>query len=111
MVTSGVIGPFIVGVICVVLGISNRKGNISTLHSYHRNRVAEEDRIPFGKKVGLGTIIIGCAVMVFSVLTGLVSLTGNEVFAVIGTVVLIAGLAVGLAIAFAAMIKYNKGIF
>jgi hypothetical protein len=72
--------------------------------------VAAEDQIPFGKKVGLGTIIIGCAIMAFSVLTGAATLTENEVFTVIGTVVLIAGLAVGLAIAFAAMIKYNKGI-
>jgi hypothetical protein len=49
----------LVGIVCIVLGISNMKGNISSLHSYHRSRVSEEDRIPFGKKVGLGTIIIG----------------------------------------------------
>ena len=43
----------LVGVVCIVLGISNMKGNISSLHSYHRSRVSEEDRIPFGRMVGL----------------------------------------------------------
>ena len=42
----------LVGVVCIVLGISNMKGNISSLHSYHRNRVSEEDRIPFCKNSG-----------------------------------------------------------
>ena len=53
----------LVGIVCIVLGVSNMKGNISSLHSYHRNRVSEEDRIPFGKKVGLGTIIIGVGII------------------------------------------------
>lgn len=44
---------FIIGVVCIILGISNMRGNISSLHSYHRHRVSEEDRIPFGKKGGL----------------------------------------------------------
>ena len=37
----------LVGIVCIVLGVSNMKGNISSLHSYHRNRVSEEDRILF----------------------------------------------------------------
>ena len=65
---TGNIVAFLVGVVCIVLGISNMRGNISSLHSYHRHRVSEEDRIPFGKQVGLGTIIIGIGIMVFSVL-------------------------------------------
>ena len=35
---SGNIVAFLVGVVCVVLGISNMRGNISSLHSYHRQR-------------------------------------------------------------------------
>ena len=46
---AGNIVTFLVGVICIVLGISNMKGNISSLHSYHRNRVSEEDRDPLRK--------------------------------------------------------------
>ncbi len=101
----------LVGVVCIVLGISNMKGNISSLHSYHRSRVSEEDRIPFGKKVGLGTIIIGITIIVFSGLSAVTLYTDKEVFTLIGTGILIAGIIVGLVISFKAMIKYNKGIF
>ncbi len=102
---------FLVGVILIVLGISNMRGNISSLHSYHRHRVSEENRIPFGKKVGLGTIFCGCAIMVFSILSALTLYTENNVFMIVGTVLLIAGLVAGLGLSFYAMIKYNKGIF
>lgn len=101
----------LVGIVCIVLGISNRKGNISSLHSYHRVRVSEADRIPFGKQVGLGTIIIGCAIILFSVLTAAAFYTQLEALTLAGTVVMLAGIVVGLVIAFRAMKKYNKGIF
>ena len=100
----------LVGVVCIVLGISNMKGNISSLHSYHRNRVSEEDRIPFGRKVGLGTIIVGVAIILFSGLSAVTLYTNNDLFILIGTGILIAGIIVGLVISFKAMIKYNKGI-
>lgn len=108
---AGNIVTFLVGVICIVLGITNMKGNISSLHSYHRNRVSQEDRIPFGKQVGLGTIIIGIGIMVFSVLSTITLYTENNVFFLAGTVLLIGAIIIGLVISFRAMIKYNKGIF
>ena len=108
---AGNIVTFLVGVICIVLGISNMKGNISSLHSYHRNRVSEEDRIPFGKQVGLGTIIIGIGIMVFSALSAITLYTENNVFVLVGTALLIGAIIIGLVISFRAMIKYNKGIF
>lgn len=108
---AGTIVTFLVGVVCIVLGISNMKGNISSLHSYHRHRVSEEDRIPFGKQVGLGTIIIGIGIMVFSVLLSVTRYTGNDIFVLIGTALLIIGIILGLVISFRAMQKYNKGIF
>ena len=108
---AGYIVPFLVGVICIVLGISNMRGNISSLHSYHRHRVSEEDRIPFGKLVGLGTIIIGIGIIIFSVLSAVTLYTENNIFTLIGTAILIIGIIVGLVISFKAMIKYNKGIF
>ena len=100
----------LVGVVCIVLGISNMKGNISSLHSYHRNRVSEEDRIPFGRKVGLGTIIVGVAIILFSGLSAVTLYTNNDLFILIGTGILSAGVIMGLVISFKAMIKYNKGI-
>ena len=108
---AGNIVTFLVGVICIVLGISNMKGNISSLHAYHRNRVSEEDRIPFGKQVGLGTIIIGIGIIVFSVLSAVTLYTENDIFILLGTVLLIGAIIIGLVISFRAMIKYNKGIF
>ena len=108
---AGNIVTFLVGVIFIVLGISNMKGNISSLHSYHRNRVSEEDRIPFGKQVGVGTIIIGIGIIVFSVLSAVTLYTENDIFILLGTVLLIGAIIIGLVISFRAMIKYNKGIF
>ena len=102
---------FLVGVIGIVLGISNMRGNISTLHFYHRHRVSEEDRIPFGKQVGLGTMAIGVGIIIFSVLSTVTLYTENNIFILIGTAVLIVGIVAGLIISFKAMIKYNKGIF
>ena len=108
---AGNIVTFLVGVVCIVLGISNMQGNISSLHSYHRSRVSEEDRIPFGKQVGLGTIIVGIGITVFSVLSSVTLYTENDIFILVGTAVLIIGIILGLVISFRAMIKYNKGIF
>lgn len=102
---------FIVGIICIVIGVSNMHGNISSIHSYHRQRVSEEDRIPFGKGVGLGTVIIGIGIIVFSVLSAVTLYADNQVFVLIGTIILIACIIVGLVISFRTMIKYNKGIF
>ena len=87
------------------------RGNISSLHSYHRNRVSEEDRIPFGKQVGLGTIIVGIGISVFGVLSSVTLYTENDIFILIGTAILIICIILGLVISFRAMIKYNKGIF
>jgi len=102
---------FLVGVLGIILGSSNMRGNLSSLHAYHRHRVSEEDRIPFGKKVGLGTIIIGGTIILYSGLSAATLYTGNTVFIRVGGGILAAGIVVGLGISFYAMIKYNKGIF
>ena len=101
----------LLGVVCIVLGVLNMKGNISTVHWYHRKRVSEENRIPFGKLVGLGTIIIGVALIIFAVFTLIATLTSNSLFTTIGGIELIVGIVVGIVISFYAMFKYNKGIF
>ena len=101
----------ILGAVCIILGILNTKGNISTLHSYHRKRVSEEDRLPFGRLVGLGTIIIGCAMILMGGLSYMASLLENNLYSIIGTMILIVGFVVGLGITFYAIKKYNKGIF
>lgn len=101
----------IVGLVIIVLGILNIKGNISLLHSYHRKRVKEEDKIPFGKLVGIGSIIIGCAVIIMGSFNLIATSLQKEIFSLIGTIILIVGLVLGFAIILYALFKYNKGIF
>ena len=99
------------GLLVSILGIINMTGNISSLHWYHRQRVTEENRKPFGRLVGLGTLIIGIAIIVYGTLFFIVEQTQLEFLMIIGTVELILGIVVGLIISFYAMKKYNHGIF
>ena len=108
---SAFIGTIVVGIICIVIGALNMRGNISSIHSYHRHRVSEEDRLPFGRLVGLGTVIIGASVIVFGGLSMVTLLTSSQVYTWIGTAVLVVGIVLGLGVSFYAMKKYNKGIF
>lgn len=101
----------IIGIILIFIGILNTKGNVSMLHSYHRHRVSEKNIIPFGKLVGLGTIIIGCSIILYDALFTITFFTDVKTYEIIGYVILVIGLVVGLIISFYAMIKYNKGIF
>ena len=103
--------PIIIGLIIIALGIMNMMGNINTLHSYHRRRVAEEDRLPFGRRVGAGTIIVGASLIVKVVLQFVAEKAENPALDTIGTVILAAGGLVGFIIIILAMMKYNKGLW
>ena len=107
----GAIVPIIIGIVIIILGIINYKGNITTLHSYHRIRVAPDDVLPFGRLVVIGTIIIGISIIIMGTLTLFALVFEKDIYTIIGTVVLIIGLVIGIVITFYAMIKYNKGIF
>lgn len=100
-----------VGILVSVLGIINMTGNISSLHRYHRHRVSEENKKPFGRLVGIGTLIVGVALMVFGGLMFVFEQTALQIVLVIAPIILISGVVVGLAISFYAMKKYNGGIF
>ena len=101
----------IVGVVCIVMGVLNIKGNISMLHAHHRKRVSEENIRPFGKMVGAGTITIGVGFVLSGIFFALSELLQSGVYSTVGGAILIVGVVVGLVISFAAMFKYNKGIF
>ena len=101
----------IVGVVCIIIGILNRKGNISMLHSYHRKRVSEENVLPFGKMVGLGMIIIGAALIFAGIFSFVAINLDSAVCSIVSNVTLIVGLLIGLAITLYAMIKYNRSVF
>jgi uncharacterized membrane-anchored protein len=103
------IAVIVVGVIVAVLGIINMTGNISSLHWYHRKNVTEENVKPFGRMVGLGTLIIGVAVALYG---GVLALFAeNEPVVLISTALMFVGMIAGIVITFRAMFKYNGGIF
>jgi len=93
----------ILGLFISVLGIINISGNISTIHSYNRRKVKEEDIPKYGKAVGTGTLIMGV-----SFVLGFIASFWSEL---IMACILVIGVIVGLAFILYGQIKYNKGIF
>ena len=106
-----VILPILLGACISILGFSNMKGNISSVHWYHRKRITEENRLPFGRLIGLGTIICGFSIAMFGCLSFVALKTQIELFVMVGSVIAVVGLVFGLALSVYAMLKYNKGIF
>lgn len=107
----GYILSALIGVVCIVLGISNMNGNISSIHSYHRQRVSEENILPFGRLVGLGTIIVGAGIIFFSIMSVISELVATPILSIIGIAVMFIGIFVGLGVSIYAMKKYNGGVF
>ena len=101
----------ILGLVCILVGSSNRKGNISMLHSYHRKRVAEEDRLPLGKKVGMGMYLVGAGLILYGGLLVAAELLQMPVLETVATVAMAVGMASGLGLCLFAINKYNKGLF
>ena len=101
----------VLGVLVCVIGIINMTGNISSLHSYHRHRVKEEDIKPFGRLVGTGTLIIGVSLIFYGALFLAFDITKLGFLVQIGAFCLGVGVVLGLIITIYAMMKYNKGIF
>ena len=91
------------GICLSVLGIINIRGNISTIHSYNRRNVKEEDIPKYGKAVGTGTLVIGASLILSYLVT-----FWNQ--ASIDYIVLPA-MVVGLAFILYGQLKYNHGIF
>ncbi len=105
------ISSIVIGIVFIFIGISNLRGNIKMLHSYHRNNVKEEDKKTMGKLIGLGMIFIALSIMINGVLTYLSIALSNWVLEIVGLAILIVGLAVGLGLTLYAIKKYNGKIF
>ncbi len=93
-----------VGILISVIGIVNITGNISTIHSYNRRKVSEKDIPKYSRAVGIGTLIIGVA-MIMNFVLCLLEWTAAA------PIVMIPAIVTGLAFVLYAQFKYNKGIF
>lgn len=93
-----------IGTIISVLGVFNLRGNIGSIHWYNRRKVSKEDQLPYCRCVGLGTLLIGAAMIISGFLQALVSVEA-------GAVVILIGIIIGLVLILYAQFKYNKGIF
>lgn len=93
----------VLGILISVIGIVNINGNISTIHSYNRRKVKEEDVPKYGKAVGTGTLLIGASL----VLAFAVTFWNEGAIPYINIPAFVAGLAFILY----GQIKYNHGIF
>ena len=93
----------ILGLFISALGIINIMGNISTIHSYNRRKVKEEDVPKYGKVVGIATLIIGVSL----VLGYIVAFWSEAIMAFI----ILPAVVVGLGFLLYGQFKYNKGIF
>ena len=92
------------GIILSLLGIFNIRGNIGSIHWYNRRKVKKEDQLPYCRCVGLGTLLIGAAMIISGFLQALVSVEA-------GAVVILIGIIIGLVLILYAQFKYNRGIF
>ena len=97
------IALLILGIFISVIGIVNMTGNISTIHSYNRRKVKEEDVPKYGRAVGTGTLIIGVSLIAAFVTT----FWSDDAMSFI----VILALVIGLGFILYAQFKYNKGIF
>ena len=106
----GGILTIIIGIVCIIIGIINKKGNISMLHSYHINNIKEEDKKPFSKLIGTGMIIVGITLVIYGALMIPSIVLENDMYNNIGNIVAIIGMLIGLVICLYAIKKYNKKI-
>lgn len=93
----------IFGICLSALGIINIKGNISTIHSYNRRNVKEEDIPKYGKAVGTGTLVIGASL----ILSYLVTFWNQAAI----DYIVFPAMVIGLAFVLYGQFKYNHGIF
>lgn len=94
----------LIGCVLAALGITNMKGNISSIHWYNRRKVAESDIPKYGKCMGAGTLIMGVSLILSALFQVIFKTTAFDY-------IVLTGCAVGLALMLYGQFKYNKGIF
>ena len=99
--TIGMLG---LGIVFILLGIFNMCGNIGTIHWYNRRKVTKENQKAYCMFVGLGTLVVGAAIIAGAVIQALGNIAASGL--VIGV-----GVLIGLVLILYAQFKYNRGLF
>ena len=107
----GCIIEIIFGFVFIYIGISNFKGNISLLHSYHTKNVSDEDKPKLGKLTGIAMLVIAFSLITSAIFFALDIWKNDKIFSAIAEIVLEVGLLAGCIICVLAIKKYNKSIF
>ncbi|MGN0393829.1 MAG: DUF3784 domain-containing protein [Coprococcus sp.] len=99
MVAAFIVG--IIGIVLIILGcLVWKKERISLLHSYHYDKVYEEDKKAFCAISGIGLLLIGIGLLVTAFIIGITDSAWSFIaFAV--------GFFIGFAMLMYAGIKYN----
>jgi len=98
----GTIIVCVIGIICTILGyLIWKKEKISILHSYHYDKVSEEDKKAFCTLSGIGIILIGLGLLTTGVIIGIADSALSFIAFAIGFVV-------GLIMLIYAGVKYNR---
>lgn len=98
---AGAIIVAIVGIVFLVLGcLMWKKEKISLLHSYHYDKVSEEDKKAFCMVSGMGVIFIGLGLLVTAVIIGITD-------SALSFIAFAAGFVIGLILLVYAGIRYN----
>ena len=93
-----------IGILIILLGVFNLKGNIASIHWYNRRKVTKENQIPYCRLHGFGSVIMGTSMII----SAIVQTLGNIE---LGGLITLAGVIIGFTLMLYAQFKYNKGIF
>lgn len=93
------------GILLLLLGGFNMKGNIASIHWYQRRRVTKENQKAYCLGMGIGTCVIGACLCI----SGIAQVCFHS--ETIGAVILSVGLFAGLVPMLYVQFKYNRGLF
>ena len=90
----------IAGIGTIIIGVINFTGDISTVRKIWRENVRKEDTVKFGRVIGIGTVVMGIALIVVMVL--------QIIYKVPFTAVLIPAAIIWVMSDIVAQVNYNK---
>ena len=101
MIVYGII-ILITGIIVLILSISIFLGHINLLHEYHRTNVKEEDKLIFGRKIGICLSIMSIGMLS----SGALALINSDLDILV-LILLFVPLFISIILLVVTIIKYN----